>query len=227
MIKINQAIIVEGKYDKIKLSSFLDTIIIATDGFRIFKDSYKINLIKQLSLKDKIIILTDSDVAGFKIRNFLSTIINTDRIINIYIPNIVGKEKRKPMPSKEGFLGVEGVDKSVIVDIFRKYGIFNTSKDEDKEIVVDEITVMDFFNEGLIGSKNSSKKRQKLKERLALPIYLSTKSLIKVVNNLMSRGISIVNSSRHGVLALRQKQVTNNARQVNPQTPSGSRRSKT
>lgn len=108
MIKIKQAVIVEGKYDKIKLSTVLDTVIIQTDGFGIFKDKEKQKLIKRLAQTRGIVILTDSDSAGFKIRSFIGGSVPKDSVIHAYIPDVFGKERRKDAPSKEGKLGVRG-----------------------------------------------------------------------------------------------------------------------
>ena len=122
MISIKEAIIVEGKYDKMRLKSAVDATIIETNGFRIFKDKEKVNLIKQLAQKQGIIILTDSDSAGFLIRNHLRGIVPQEQIKNAYIPQIKGKEKRKDHPSKEGTLGVEGVDEDIILKALQNAG---------------------------------------------------------------------------------------------------------
>lgn len=123
MIQIKQAVIVEGKYDKIKVSNILDTLIIETDGFGIFKDKNKQKLIRRLAETRGILILTDSDSAGFTIRSFLNGIVPKEQLINVYIPDIFGKEKRKSEPSKEGKLGVEGVKSDVIIDALKKAGV--------------------------------------------------------------------------------------------------------
>lgn len=184
MIKIDQVIIVEGKYDKIKLSSFIDAAIVTTDGFRIYKDKNKMNMIRKLAKQSGVIILTDSDVAGFKIRNFISGILPKEKIINVYIPQIIGKEKRKTEPSKENMLGVEGVEKDVIIKSLKQAGLINNDyikKTNDKKI-----TKLDFYKDGLIGAQASKLKRQKIKSKLNLPTYLSTKSLIDVLNKLLT-----------------------------------------
>ncbi|MBQ4164893.1 MAG: toprim domain-containing protein, partial [Oscillospiraceae bacterium] len=115
MIKIKQAIIVEGKYDKITLSSLVDAVIIPTNGFSIYKDEEKKALIQALAEKTGIVILTDSDSAGFQIRSHLRNIVKKGEIINVYIPDIFGKERRKSQPSKQGTLGVEGMSKAVLL----------------------------------------------------------------------------------------------------------------
>ena len=122
MISVKEAIIVEGRYDKIKLSSIVDTPVIETNGFRVFKDKEKQNLIRQIANKRGILILTDSDSAGFVIRNFLKGSVPVDKVKHGYIPQLSGKEKRKAEMSKEGFLGVEGVSEKVIIEAIRKSG---------------------------------------------------------------------------------------------------------
>ena len=153
MIKINEAVIVEGKYDKIKLSGILDTVIIETDGFAIFKDKEKQQLIRFLSEKRGIIIMTDSDSAGFKIRSFINGITKSENIKNVYIPDVYGKEKRKTEMSKEGKLGVEGVKVQVIIDALEKAGVLceETETTERKEI-----TKLDLYEDGLSMFKTSS-----------------------------------------------------------------------
>lgn len=182
-IRIKQAIIVEGKYDKIKLSSIVDTLILTSDGFRIFKDKEKLALIREIAKKDGIIILTDSDVAGFKLRNFIRSCTKDAKVINIYIPQIEGKEKRKLSPSKEGLLGVEGMDVKQLRALFLEAGVL----DEDQSPIEKPITKMDFYSDGFIGKDNSAIKRQVLLQRLNLPSYLSTNSLLEIINRLISR----------------------------------------
>ena len=123
MIKIDQAIIVEGKYDKIKLASIVDAVIIVTNGFGIFKDTEKLALIRYYAEKTGIIILTDSDSAGRKIRGYIKGAVSNGKITNVYIPDIFGKEKRKEKPSAEGKLGVEGIKPEILLAAFEKSGI--------------------------------------------------------------------------------------------------------
>lgn len=185
MIKINEAVIVEGKYDKIKLSSMLDTVIIETDGFSIFKDKEKQHLIKFLSEKRGIVIMTDSDSAGFKIRSFINGITKSENIKNVYIPDIYGKEKRKTEFSKEGKLGVEGMDTQVIMSSLQKAGVIfsENGKKEGREI-----THTDFFEDGVSGGKNSSEIRKALARELDLPEKISSSSLLKIINTYMTYG---------------------------------------
>lgn len=182
-IKIKQAIIVEGKYDKIKLSSMIDGFIIPSDGFRIFKDKEKIALIKKMAESEGIIILTDSDVAGFRLRNFVRSCVKNANVINIYIPQIQGKEARKELPSKEGYLGVEGMEISVLKELFSKAGVVG----EEKTDLDNPITKMDLYDAGFIGQQDSSQKRKTLLLHLGLPHYLSTNSLLEVMNRFMTK----------------------------------------
>lgn len=176
MISIKEAIIVEGKYDKMRLKSAVDATIIETNGFRIFKDKEKVNLIKQLAQKQGIIILTDSDSAGFLIRNHLRGIVPQEQIKNAYIPQIKGKEKRKDHPSKEGTLGVEGVDEDIILKALQNAGaVCNKEKQE-------LITKTDLFNLGLTGGEKSSILRTALLKELKLPWYMSAKAMLEVLN---------------------------------------------
>ncbi len=181
MITVKQAIIVEGKYDKIKLQSIIDGTIITTDGFRIYKDKEKLALIRAFAEKTGVIILTDSDSAGFQIRNHLKNCIGSKgTITNVYIPDIFGKEKRKRTASSEGKLGVEGVPPEVIEEAFRKAGIFS----EKTEKIKMSVTRQMLFEDGLIGGQDSSEKRAALLRKLELPSHLSTSSLLEVLNRL-------------------------------------------
>jgi ribonuclease M5 len=183
VIKIKEAVIVEGKYDKIKLSNILDTVIIETDGFAIFKDKEKQGLIRFLSEKRGIIIMTDSDSAGFKIRNFINGITKSENIKNVFIPDIYGKEKRKVEASKEGKLGVEGMSAEVILNALEKAGVLCT---ENTEKQGREITHTDFFEDGISGGSNSSVIRKAFAKELDLPERISSSSLLKVINSYMT-----------------------------------------
>lgn len=181
MIKIDQAIIVEGKYDKIKLSSVVDGIIIVTNGFRIFKDKEKLELIRYYARTTGIIILTDSDSAGRKIRGYIKGAVHDGSIKNVYIPDIFGKEKRKNKPSAEGKLGVEGIDSDILIEAFEKAGI--TASESDS---VHDITNMTLFENGLSGGQNSKLLRERLQMKLGLPSLMSSASLIEVLNTMMN-----------------------------------------
>lgn len=182
MLKIKEAIIVEGTYDKIKLGGIVDATIVTTDGFDIFKNRKKAELIKMLSEKNGIVILTDSDRAGFQIRNYVKNIAGNGSVKHAYIPDIKGKEKRKDKPSKEGFLGVEGVSDDSIIDALIKCGCTETEdkKDESKTF----ITKKDLFSDGLSGGADSADKRRKLTRKLKLPDRISANMLLDVLNQL-------------------------------------------
>lgn len=184
MLHLDKTVIVEGKYDKIKLSNILDTEIITTDGFAIFKDKQKTDLIRRAAEKSGIIIMTDSDSAGFLIRGHLKSIIPNDKITNVYIPEILGKEKRKVEPSKEGLLGVEGVSEQVILDALLRAGITVDGKETARK---EKITKTDFYDLGLVGISGSEQKRDALKQSLNLPKHLSTNGLLTAINALYSK----------------------------------------
>lgn len=183
MIKIDKVIIVEGRYDKIKLSSMIDGIIIETEGFGIFKDKDKQKLIRKLAETKGIAILTDSDSAGFVIRNFITSIVPKEYITNVYIPDIYGKEKRKDSPSKERKLGVEGVSAEILKEAFKKAGI-GVSQSETNERK--KITLNDFFDDGLTGDTQSKRKRTDLLKKLDLPERMSTKAMLDILNTFIT-----------------------------------------
>ena len=183
MLHLEQAVIVEGKYDKIKLNSIIDGVIITTNGFSVIKDKEKIELIRYFAKKKGIIILTDSDSAGFKIRNYIKGAVKDGKITNVYIPDVFGKEKRKTAPSKEGKLGVEGIDKEILLKAFEKAGILSSETTEKR----DPITKIDLYEAGLTGGKNSSEKRKAVLKRLDMPQLLTTNSMLEILNTMMSR----------------------------------------
>lgn len=183
MLHTNMAVIVEGKYDKIKLSSVIDAVIIPTNGFRVFKDKEKMALIRYYASGAGIIILTDSDSAGFKIRNYIKGSVGNARIFNVYIPDIYGKERRKTDYSKEGKLGVEGMDEDVLIEAFKKSGIDFSSEPRRRR----DITKMDLFEDGLSGGANSSEKRAELLKILGLPELLTANAMLEVLNAMLTR----------------------------------------
>lgn len=183
MIHTDKVVVVEGKYDEIKLAGIIDATIIKTDGFGIFKDKEKQQLLETLAEKRGLIILTDSDSAGFMIRNFVGSKIPADRITHVYIPDLYGKERRKTKASAEGKLGVEGVPVDVIVEAFEKAGV---SGDEKKPTPTRLITNIDFYDDGIIGGKDSKSRRIKLQKKLGLPERLSTSGLLKIINILIT-----------------------------------------
>lgn len=182
MIKIKEAVIVEGKYDKIKLSSIIDAPIITTDGFSIFKDKEKQNFIRALAEKRGIIILTDSDSAGLMIRSFLGGSIKKENIKHVFIPELKGKEKRKSEYSAEGLLGVEGVNKDVIIKALRRAGVIGGEEEETTE----KIKKIDLYEDGFFGKDNCTEKRMLLLKKASLPSKLSTNMLLEMLNVFMT-----------------------------------------
>ena len=178
-IKPGMPVIVEGRYDRIKLESLIDGIIITTNGFGIYNDREKMSLIRRYAAETGVIILTDSDGAGFQIRNALRSRIPEGKIINIYIPDIFGKEKRKDRPSKEGKLGVEGIDKDILRKAFEDAGVVSCG-DQRKKWADKQRLVSD----GLSGGDNSSGMRKMLCRGLGLPERLTAKGLIDALNTL-------------------------------------------
>ena len=180
-IKLDKPIIVEGKYDKIRLENIFDAPIITTEGFGIFKNTEKAAMIKALAKKNGVIILTDSDSAGNLIRGHIKSILPTDKIINIYLPEIEGKERRKSAPSKQGLLGVEGIEVKIIIDAFQNAGI--TAQKPQGET----LTKLDLYNMGLVGGADSTQRRRRLLKKLELPTSLSTNALLDAINTLYTK----------------------------------------
>lgn len=178
MIQIKEAVVVEGKYDKIKLSSILDTVIITTEGFSVFKDKEKQMLIRKLAATRGIVILTDSDHAGFQIRSFLVGSLPKEQVKHAYIPDIYGKEKRKDAPSKEGKLGVEGIPVSVLLESLRRAGVTCGETETPSR----RITKLDLFEDGFSGRADSKKRKKTLLKYLDLPENLSSNALVDVLN---------------------------------------------
>ncbi len=175
-LKIPYPIIVEGKYDKIKLSSITDADIFTTDGFGIFTNEEKVTLFRALAEKrGKIIILTDSDGGGTMIRSHLKSLFPAEKLINLYIPSVKGKEKRKKAPGKEGTLGVEGTDTKIILDILKPFAdVEFTPKGNISKAVM--------YEYGLTGSENASLLREKLAVSLGFPPKISPNALLSALN---------------------------------------------
>ena len=178
MIKLKEAVIVEGKYDKIRLESVIDAPIIVTEGFGIFKDREKMNYIRRLATSRGIIILTDSDSAGFLIRSHIMGCIRNGNVKNVYIPDVFGKEKRKDKPSKEGKLGVEGIDGDTILSALKKAGIGADVSNEPTR----KITRSDLYELGLNGTEGSKQKREAVLKKLELPTRMSQNSMLEALN---------------------------------------------
>ena len=182
MLHIKQAIIVEGKYDKIKLSSLVKAVIIQTNGFGIYKNQELLELIRYYAKTTGIIILTDSDRAGFQIRNYIKGAVPEGDVKHIYIPDILGKEKRKVKPSAEGKLGVEGMEAEILREAFRRAGVLTEEKP-----VTEPITKTDLYLAGFSGGQNSAEKRREFQKGLNLPVNLSASGLLEVLNSMMTR----------------------------------------
>ncbi len=185
MLRIKEAVVVEGKYDKNKLSQIIDTVIIETSGFRVFNDIEKRALLKKICDIRGIVILTDSDGAGFVIRNHLRGFLSKEKVLHAYIPQIKGKEKRKASASKEGILGVEGISDEIIIESLKRAGA--TFLDSDSTCDNSKkITKTHFYEDGLSGNPMSSRLRMLLLEKLGLPKYMSANALLEAINLLLS-----------------------------------------
>lgn len=180
MIKLREAVVVEGKYDKIRLANILDATIITTEGFRIFKDTEKRDLIKFMAKKNGIVIITDSDRAGQMIRKYVEKIADSGKITNVYLPQIVGKESRKAKAGADGVLGLEGTDDKIILEAIERSGLVG----EQCEMRGRKVTKTDLFNLGVSGGQNSTQKRQNLCKFLGLPTFLTSNSLLEFINSI-------------------------------------------
>lgn len=183
MIKIREAIVVEGRYDKNTLSQIVDAPILETSGFGIMKDKAQLNLLRRVAENRGLIVFTDSDGAGFVIRNFLKSAIPAAYLKHAYIPDIPGKERRKSAPGKEGKLGVEGMTPEIIVQSLVRAGA--TVEGESTARTVGNITKQDLMDLGLSGGPDSSAKRLKLLKKLQLPEHMSANALLQALNLLM------------------------------------------
>ncbi|MFT3951158.1 MAG: DUF4093 domain-containing protein [Oscillospiraceae bacterium] len=181
-----QAIIVEGKYDKIKLESLIDAVIIPTDGFRIFRDKEKKALIKRYAEKNGIIIVTDSDAAGFQIRSHIRSFVKSGAIYHVYIPDVFGKERRKEKPSKEGKLGVEGLDAAMIAEAFARAGIPADDAPGTGAQNPAPITPLRLYEDGLTGTPQSVARRARLLKLLDLPARMTPKTMLTAINTMLT-----------------------------------------
>ena len=177
-------VVVEGKYDKIRLSNIIDARIIVTDGFGIFKKEEKRLLLRRLASASPLIVLTDSDGGGTVIRSHLSGILPKERIIPLYIPQIKGKEKRKEKASAAGTLGVEGMEDSLLYDLFLPYA--STEGDPLTRAAENPLSKVDFFEDGLTGGTNSSEKRDELAVKVGLPTGMSANALLEALKLLLT-----------------------------------------
>lgn len=185
MLKIREAIVVEGRYDKNTLAQIVDAPILETKGFGLFKDPKQLELLRSVAKKRGLIVLTDSDGAGFVIRNHIKSAIPAKYLKHAYIPDVAGKEKRKAAPGKEGKLGVEGMSPEVLLTALKNAGA--TIEGESRARGNDQITKQDFVEFGLSGGLNASERRKRLQNRLHLPEHMSANALLQALNLLLSR----------------------------------------
>ena len=185
MVKVKEAIVVEGRYDKNTLSQIVDAPILQTNGFGIMKDKQQLALLRTIAQKRGLIIFTDSDGAGFVIRNFIKGAIPNEYLKHAYIPDIPGKERRKDSPGKEGKLGVEGMTPQVILDSLRKAGA--TVEGENSVRSCCELTKADMFDMGLSGGSDSKQRRIALIKMLDFPEHMSSNALLQALNLLYTK----------------------------------------
>ena len=181
-LSIPYPIIVEGKYDRLRLLSVCDATILTTDGFGIFKKQEKLTLLRKLSEKTPLIVLTDSDGAGKVIRSHLTSGVPADRLIQLYIPQIAGKEKRKVQPSAEGTLGVEGMERELLWNLLLPYENDATLRRGEEN----PLSKVDFYTDGLSGGTDSASARDRLCEKLGLPCGMSANALLAALKLLIS-----------------------------------------
>lgn len=187
MLKIQQALLVEGKYDAARLTNLVEGTILTTDGFRVMKDRNLQKMLKQLAKAQGLLILTDSDAAGFKIRHFVTGLVGAQYVLQAYVPAIPGKESRKEQPGKEGLLGVEGISDAMILQSLQDALRGATERPSDAVLSRQAITYTDLYEWGISGTANSAEKRRVLLRQLGLPPRLSKKELLQVLNTLYTR----------------------------------------
>lgn len=185
MVKIRQAIVVEGKYDQNTLSQLVDTTIFQTRGFGVMHDKALLGLLRKAAKTTGLIIFTDSDGAGFVIRNFLKGALPKEGVLHAYIPDIPGKEKRKRAPGKEGLLGVEGMTKEILLEALENAGADLGGEAEKRP--GDTITKFDLYTAGLSGKPDSASKRAAFLEKLRFPAHMSANALLDALNLLYTR----------------------------------------
>lgn len=185
MHKIKEVIVVEGRYDKNTLSQIIDATIVETSGFGIFNDTEKQQLFRTLAAAKGLIVFTDSDGAGFVIRNFIKSCVDPSLLKHAYIPDVFGKERRKAHASKEGKLGVEGMRPEILLDALIRAGA--TVDGEENEVCTERITKADLYMKGLSGRANSREKRAELLKEMGLPEHLTADGLLDVLNATTTR----------------------------------------
>ena len=187
MKKIKEVIVVEGRYDKNTLSQVVDATVVTRGGFAVFNDREKLAFLRRLALERGLIVLTDSDGAGFVIRNYLKGALPRDRVKQAYIPDIHGKERRKRAPGKEGKLGVEGMRPQVLLESLRRAGATFLDEEDQSTAPKEPITKADLFALGLTGGTGSAARRQALLRQLDLPEHLTPNALLEALNLLYTR----------------------------------------
>lgn len=187
MKKIKEVIVVEGRYDKNTLSQVVDATVVTLGGFAVFNDREKLAFLRRLALERGLIVLTDSDGAGFVIRNYLKGALPRDRVKQAYIPDIHGKERRKRAPGKEGKLGVEGMRPQVLLESLRRAGATFLDEEDQSTAPKEPITKADLFALGLTGGTGSAARRQVLLRQLDLPEHLTPNALLEALNLLYTR----------------------------------------
>ena len=185
VLHTDRVLVVEGKYDAARLSHLTDAMILLTDGFGIYKDKKRQQLLKTLARKNGLILFTDSDAAGFRIRNYITNLVGAEHVVQAYVPAIHGKEKRKPQPGKEGLLGVEGVEDAIVLQALKdalgdEIGLA-TARPAGRQI-----TYTDLYQWGLSGTPGSAERKYRLLNALGLPPRLSKKELVEALNRLYS-----------------------------------------
>lgn len=185
MFHTDRLVLVEGKYDKIRLAPLLDAPIMTTEGFGVFRDREKQRFIRKAAAERGLIVITDSDAAGFQIRHFIRNIAGRDAdILQVYIPDVYGKERRKEAPSKEGKLGVEGMETDALREALRKAGVF---REAQGDVNTDPITTADLFEAGLTGGANAADRRRAFLTFLGLPQRLTGGSLLQMLNAFLTK----------------------------------------
>lgn len=183
MIRTRRALLVEGKYDAARLHNLVDAMILTTDGFRIYKDRALQDMIRRVAAAQGLVILTDSDAAGFRIRHYAAKLAGAQHVVHAYVPAIPGKEARKETPGREGLLGVEGVPDELILAALRTALAADTACPDERP-AGRAITYTDLYEWGISGTPDSAGKRRALLHRLGLPPRLSKKELVQVLNTL-------------------------------------------
>ena len=186
LLHTDRVLVVEGKYDAARLSHLTDGMILLTDGFGIYKDKKRQQLLKALAKKNGLILFTDSDAAGFRIRTYITNLVGSEHVVQAYVPAIHGKEKRKPQPGKEGLLGVEGVDDAIVLQALKDALGPEAAATAAPKPAGRAITYTDLYNWKLSGTPGSAERKYALLNALGLPPRLSKKELVEALNRLYS-----------------------------------------